>query len=132
MCLAADLMSYRPINLGLLCCSAALMAGCASNRAYSRIQQRQVRTSGGDVSDSEEQPHLIQQSNVNEPEMRPRSDVQLYYLSEHPFEAVARSMLVYFMLLAGVYLTGVTRLRDWMQAFICALRASLPRPPAPL
>jgi hypothetical protein len=38
--------------------------------------------------------------------MKPRSDAQLYYLSEHPFEAVARSMLVYFTLLAGVYLTG--------------------------
>jgi hypothetical protein len=105
-CLAAGLISYTPINLGLLCCSAAVIAGCASNRAYSRMEQRQARTSGGDGSDGETTFQLGQQPDESQHDIKPRSDAQIYYMSEHPFEAVARSMLVYFTLLAGVYLTG--------------------------
>ena len=73
-CLAAGLISYTPINLGLLCCSAAVIAGCASNRAYSRIQQREARTSGGDGSEGEKKTQLTQQLDGSERDMKPRSD----------------------------------------------------------
>jgi hypothetical protein len=99
------LLTFTPINLGLLCFLSGLMGGCSSQATYRRLvkdskighESEKAANQGGTSADS------VKGS---------LSETRLFYLSEEPITAAIRSFVVYLFMLAGFYLATGDPFKD--------------------
>jgi hypothetical protein len=99
------LLTFTPINLGLLCFLSGLMGGCSSQATYRRLVKDNKIAPG-----TEKMPN--QGGASGEPATNSLSETRLFYLSEEPITAAIRSFVVYLFLLAGFYLATGDPFKD--------------------
>jgi len=99
------LLTFTPINLGILCFLSGLMGGCSSQATYRRLLHDKKVPDPADGT-------ATQASSTEQPTKTQWSENRLFYMSEQPITAAMRSFVVYLFLLAGIYLAAGDPFKD--------------------